>query len=435
MADGAFFAGPPEVSPDQALSVLVPGHNLTTGESEFEEAFGTPSSLEEDLLRLAAAVFAVDRAVERQPREHANRTLRLVVAVANPERFLPAQSGLRRVLRLLSHDVWQLEFVRDTTRQPSTPTVLPAAATGTTLLFSGGIDSLGAALALLRDGDPFQLVSHRTANQANRRAQKSLLEGLCAHGFSGPHFPFRVTSRTPSGAATPASIEMSQRTRSFVFLTLGAICALRARHRRVLFMAENGQMAIHLSLTIARVGAFSTHTAHPEVLYRMRAILAQVLDVDLEISNPYLYSTKAEVVQTVLGGPDPALLFLSESCWMNARLPPDRSHCGQCIPCILRHIAIQEHQHDHTRYQTAIWEQDFLGLDPQMDGRRNLVELAEFVSAMGSLPDEAIRSRWPELYEADPFFDATRAIEMYRRFAAEARRVLGSYPTIARLMT
>ena len=79
-------------------------------------------------------------------------------------------------------------------------------------------------------------------------------------------------------------------------MVLGALVARRLGHRKVLMIAENGQLAIHLPLNNARVGAFSTHTAHPDVLALMQRILRTALSVNFELLNPYVYRTKGEVV-------------------------------------------------------------------------------------------------------------------------------------------
>jgi hypothetical protein len=55
-------------------------------------------------------------------------------------------------------------------------------------------------------------------------------------------------------------------------------------------------MAIHLPLTAARIGAFSTHTAHPDFVIEMEGLLGDVLSFKLRIVNPFLYRTKAECV-------------------------------------------------------------------------------------------------------------------------------------------
>ena len=94
-------------------------------------------------------------------------------------------------------------------------------------------------------------------------------------------------------------VETTQRTRSFLFLILGGLVARRTGRREILYMAENGQMAIHLPLTEARIGAFSTHTAHPDVLIEMQKFLSIALAVELKIENPYVLRTKGEVVAVV----------------------------------------------------------------------------------------------------------------------------------------
>jgi hypothetical protein len=68
---------------------------------------------------------------------------------------------------------------------------------------------------------------------------------------------------------------------------------------QVVYIAENGQMAVHLPLTQARIGAFSTHTAHPEALAKAEEYFNTVLDRAIQIVNPYVHKTKAEVAKIV----------------------------------------------------------------------------------------------------------------------------------------
>lgn len=68
---------------------------------------------------------------------------------------------------------------------------------------------------------------------------------------------------------------------------------------QVVYIAENGQMAIHLPLTQARIGAFSTHTAHPEVLAKAEYFFSEALGLTFHIRNPYVHQTKGEVTKIV----------------------------------------------------------------------------------------------------------------------------------------
>jgi hypothetical protein len=191
-------------------------------------------------------------------------------------------------------------------------------------------------------------------------------------------------------------------------------------------------MAIHLPLTNARIGAFSTHTAHPDVLAPMREYLASALGYEMVIENPFVHQTKAEVVQKLVDQM-PEVIEVTESCWKNARGGAGGAHhCGECVPCYVRRIAIESHSADPTRYGRDLWAADFARLGPEDIGRRNLSDLVEFVRTIELSTDADIMELWPELYSEH--IDAPRTIAMYRRFAGEARTVLGSRPAVAALL-
>src|SRR5437660_1703049 len=90
---------------------LLEGTTLLTGVDDFRETFNSePTSLEVDLLRLAAAIFAADRACARGEREDIGRQIELSVPVTNVARLLPLAAPLERVLRFLSNDGWRIEM-------------------------------------------------------------------------------------------------------------------------------------------------------------------------------------------------------------------------------------------------------------------------------------------------------------------------------------
>jgi len=403
--------------------------NLYTGKKELVEYFDDLDSLEEDLLLVAAGIFAADRATARREREDFHREIGVSFFLAHPERFERAKERLESVLHLLTHDSWQLAFAADPDASRERSSSWPREREGTTLLFSGGIDSLAAAVQRLEQ-PPLQLVSHHTRNTRTRAAQTSLVEGLRSHGFEGPHRSYFVSARDRMGLVGHGA-EGSQRTRSFLFLVLGAISALHEGHDELLWIAENGILAIHLPLSAARVGAFSTHTAHPQVVAEIESFLGIVCERKLTITNPFLYHTKGEVTGIVADF-DPELLFRSESCWMGARLPPETSHCGECIPCVHRHIAIEQHLKDRTGYRRRAWEEDVGKLLFDDEGRRNLVELTELIAGMRDYDDETAISTYIEL--VNPYLDLKPALQLHRRFSAEATGVLERYPAIARLL-
>jgi hypothetical protein len=195
-------------------------------------------------------------------------------------------------------------------------------------------------------------------------------------------------------------------------------------------LAENGQMAIHLPLDSSRIGAFSTHTAHPTVLARMSTFLSCVLRTSIEVENPFVHRTKAEVVQCVCRD-TPDLVATASSCWRNSRLRAGVTHCGSCVPCFVRRIALECHGPDPTAYDRDVWRERITELAWNDDGRRNLTDLAQFVYQFSRCDSEEILTIWPDLISSD--FDANAVIEMYRRFAREAMTVWARYPELGPL--
>jgi 7-cyano-7-deazaguanine synthase in queuosine biosynthesis len=403
--------------------------NLITGERSFTKAFGKPTTLESDLLLLGSAIFAADRATQRGQNEDISRSFVLDIPVVNIARLLPLIPVIETVLRQLSQDGWEIKF-RPIGGAPESDFKLPSAA-GRTLLFSGGLDSLAAAIEFGRDAKRLGLVSHKTHNRVTDQAQQKLFEMLQADGFSVDHLRFFVSSRDGGPTNIQHDVENSQRTRSFVFLILGALAARRTGRYEIVYLAENGQLAIHLPLNHGRVGAFSTHTAHPDVLAGMSSFLSKALGTAFSITNPYVIKTKKEVV-TPITKELPQGIPIATSCWRNARLPGSAKHCGECIPCYVRRIALEGHGTDPTKYARDPWTEVIADLDNNDDGRRNLIDLIEFVRRFRDFTDADLMSEFPELYSNN--IDAPGVIAMYRRFAGEAWAVLSKYSSLHQAM-
>ena len=409
--------------------VLEVGRNLFTGEDDFKEPFRPLTSLEADLLLISASVFAADRATVRGEREDITREIELQIPVVNSGRLEPLTTQIEKILRNLSHDTWIIKL-RQVSGTPE-KVVQCGERDGRTLLFSGGLDSLAAAVEFGKQEKNLQLVSHITRNRTTDQAQRKLAACLKDHRLDLPHHQFFVSSssRQVGPSQFKHDMEDTQRTRSFLFLVLGALAARHAGHSEVVYLAENGQMAIHLPLTQGRIGAFSTHTAHPNVLVGMEAFLSDALDMPLKILNPYVHLTKAEVVKKVINF-SPDMLQVANSCWRSARpFGGGFTHCGECIPCFIRRIAIEYSiAEDPTAYRRDCWREEISQLGPKDDGRRHIVDLAEFIVRIESLSSEDIKFEWPELYSSN--INDTEVIEMYKRFSKEARIVLSRYSAL-----
>jgi len=408
---------------------LVPGDNLYMGVKAVKDALGGLTTLEEDLLGIASSVYATDLGVKRGAVTSAVRTLNLSVEVTNVAVLKPHVRHIEHCLYFLSNDNWSVTLVPKGGK-PEAKQAWPIR-DGAVLLFSGGLDSFAASALLQAKFPHLVLVSHVTHNRVTEVSQKELFAKLVARGGTPPkHVPLLVYARTSKTAPFPKDQERedSQRTRSFLFLTLAVLVARRDGIRNVVTIAENGQFAIHLPLSSARVGPFSTHTAHPEFLHMAEALFRNILDLpELVIQNPFVYATKGEVVGELPRDLHSAIP-IAVSCWRSSRLATQH-HCGECIPCISRRIAVESNKLKFKEYERDLFTEDSRSLDYSDPGKRNLVDLAEFIghfSGRLSRSEAELLEEYPELF--NKHFDRDQVVKMYRRFATEATDVLSRYP-------
>lgn len=404
--------------------------NLETGEGKFNKTFKLITTLESDILLLAAAIYGADRCIKRGKREEYARRIELSIPVVNIGTIQPFVQKIEYILRLLSNDAWHIGL-RQIPGNPESELSIQHN-NGKTLLFSGGLDSLAAAIEFGSSDPHFQLVSHITRGKQTIGAQNALVSLLASMGTVLQHRNFRISGKSvPPGEDIDFSAESSQRTRSFLFLVLAALCARREGHIDIVMIAENGQMAINLPLTQGRIGAFSTHTAHPEVLYEMEIFLRGVLKIPFRIFNPYIHKTKGEVVKIIWDNL-PEAIPITISCWKAERLTGSSNHCGECIPCLVRRIALDSHGTDPTDYRRDLLAETVSSLPVDDDGRRNFVDYAEFIFLMEQLTENDIMSEWPELFS--PHIEPRETINMYKRATLEARSCFGKYPGLENFM-
>lgn len=413
---------------------LLPGQNLYTGIDKFVKEFGTADSLETDLFNLASGIYAADLAVKRDEREHYIRNIELSVEVINLHLFERVRSDIEHALFVVSKDNWKIKFLQ---KKGSPITSFEwRKKEGAVLLFSGGIDSMCAASEFVKEKKQLVLVSHNShMNHVVDTCQNNIHDVLEKHYKTQiRHIHIKVYGRNQGGYSFPKDDlrENTQRTRSFLFLTLAALVTRRCDFNKILFMAENGQFAIHLPLNAARVGPFSTHTADPEFVRSVQKIFQVLLgNPDFEIHNPFLYKTKAEVF-AVLPDELKKAARASASCWMIQRL---NKHCGYCVPCISRRIALEYNGISFDEYETDLFKTDVSKLEDTNDRRRNLTDYLEFILKFRDVTDANkydLSYEFVELF--NEAFDFDGAVNLYRRVATQSLKVFEKYPHVKKLL-
>ena len=288
-----------------------------------------------DFFSLSLAVTAADTFVNR--REAADgwaRNIRLVVALAEPDRWKPAVCILETALRFLSGDQWTIELTDEGEERPMPNQRVRSKAVlngcQSACLYSGGLDSAIGMLNLRAQGHGTMLISHAYSRDADR--QREVLKYVQG---AAP----RLALNAHPQQQLDHSNDVQMRTRSFNFFAMGALMAATLaqqlpRGRKVLlFVPENGLIAINPPLTNRRIGALSTRTTHPHYLQLIQNVL-NIVGLPVQLHNPFAHKTKGEMIRTCLE--EKLLKTLAARTVSCGKWKRSGQQCGKCVPCLIR---------------------------------------------------------------------------------------------------
>jgi 7-cyano-7-deazaguanine synthase in queuosine biosynthesis len=299
-----------------------------------------------DLFDLAAIVFIADEIVPRtNSADQWTRDLKFHVPVAERERWQSATQVLRECLGFLSGDAYTFAWSDRANVVPGRTVHKNRLRAGydAVCLFSGGVDSLLGAASLLAAGRRVLLVGHY-ADGVTSSAQRDLFTFL-SRKYPGRASLLQVhvarSLKRSRRFALPDKVEISHRSRSFLFLAAGAVAAA-ATGTSQLYIPENGLIALNAPLGPSRRGTLSTRTAHPRYLEEFNRVM-RALGFDVSVENPYAHQSKTDMVLAVNDDDIRAALRRSVSCAHagNLRWEGDAgiTHCGYCVPCLYRRAA------------------------------------------------------------------------------------------------
>jgi hypothetical protein len=321
--------------------------NLHLGDLSGPLADNIPDVLT-DMLEIAAYVYCADQFTTRGSELMTDmgadwrRSFRFKIPVRCPDVWTRNDVGeaLVETLSFLSEDEYAFDFVQAATStglqpyldfsDPSAQTIIP----DEVILFSGGLDSLaGAVDELVGNQRRVVLVSHRSSTMIASK-QNSLVAKLRERTKSGQLFYVPVTVNKGEEAT-----EFTQRSRSLLFATLGLIVA-RMFGRNSLSFFENGVVSFNLPIADHVHGARASRTTHPRVLSDCRRLFSRLLSESITIQNPYVWKTKAEVVQVLADRGCADLISETISCTRVREATKQSRHCGTCSQCVDRRFSI-----------------------------------------------------------------------------------------------
>lgn len=292
-----------------------------------------------DLLILALSVYTADLRIERVfAADRWSRQISLYLPVAELSRWEEAKPILIKMLGFLTGDEWAFNFRRREIFERTAPEkrleVLPSVVT----LFSGGLDSFVGTIDLLEGKDGLvALVGQYGSGGPTHLSQTNTREVL-ENQYPARTMPlgFWVQPKKPG----KKSSEDTMRSRSILFLALGTAVANACGDEIPLYVPENGLISLNVPLSHSRMGSFSTRTTHPYFVSCYREVLDK-LGIRVPVELPYRFLTKGEMLkeaknQKALREGLAKTLSCSRPDAGRFEKRPPGTHCGYCVPCIIR---------------------------------------------------------------------------------------------------
>ena len=428
-----------KVSHQHSLDAHSEGETVTDFRLELPgPVLGNLSPRIRDLVRIASYCFLADESASRGGEadvylKNWRRQMLMAIPVSDPDFWNASEVGLalRETLNFLTEDGWDFRFEKLADSGPLQMELVETdvdlyGQPGCIVLFSGGTDSLCAALAAHQESkNPF-LVSHRTSKAAIGHRRDLLQEIRRRFAQQG----FRTADAAVNLKGADAK-ENTQRSRAMLYASLGTAVGV-ALGVSDIRLADNGIVSVNLPFTDQVIGARASRSTHPKFLLLFRRLAHLVAEADVRVWNPLWNRTRAETFDLLrpLAGLD--LLSLTHSCAHPRFRLKAQPHCGTCSQCIDRRFGTMgagiEEYDPAEAYEVDIFTQ------PLLDGEPRIMVTSYFRRSlrMYDLTEEQIFNEYPQLAEClDPLSktvaeDGLELVRMHQRHAEGVISVMRS---------
>lgn len=303
-----------------------------------------------DLLYISSFIYLADCTSPRsQTITNWERHIKLNIPVLNIELMNSIKTDLIAALNFLSGDYWEIDFrsrdfeeIEKYQRTKIQQLKIPEQFDCVSML-SGGLDSCIGAIDLLEENKkPLFVGCHGRGASVKPYQNKIFASIKNKYNVSKNQFKQFSLERNADGKVG----ELTTRSRSFQFFMHGVAMA-DVYHVKQLIIPENGLISLNVPLTWSRLGSSSTRTTHPYYMSLLNTILKK-LGSSIHLTNPYQFKTKGEMMEECK---NQELLNEIASLTMSCSHPSDRysgetcikdSHCGYCVPCIIRRAAFKK---------------------------------------------------------------------------------------------
>lgn len=319
---------------------------------------GETDSIAFDFLVFSVIVYDIDRAINRHRFSDDGwlRKINIVdIPAVNDAVMNQAADLFVKAINFLTGDQWLLHFVH-TEPYPYTPDIqrLNVDDYQKVSLFSGGLDSLIGFVDeayTLEDNKKILLISHVEQGKEGKDQQRILTK--CS--LNGNPYQGRFTQLSVSAGLKPSTWvnnpvpEGTFRSRSLLFFAMGLYACYHISQNIPLIVPENSTISINIPLDKGRRSSCSTRTTHPTFIHRLEEAL-DAIGINNKLYNPYRLKSKADMMIDTFSNEDKKKILLhlyQDSCscakrshkrWWDRRVGVN--HCGKCLPCIYRRVAL-----------------------------------------------------------------------------------------------
>lgn len=364
---------------------------------------GKPQSIIQDLLLVASSVYAIDKTFTREKYSNDNwtRKFNVEIPVLKYSKWIRVSEELSDCISFLTGDIWTFKFIRRNRKlylpyKNNRTLFYKDFNPGAVCLFSGGLDSLTGAINFLEsNNNNLLLVGHHDIIGGPKRDQGKVYEIIKGEYKKRIELLQMLVSQDPSGD------DITYRSRSFIFISLGVAAANAFSNKLPVMIPENGVISLNPPLTPARRGSCSTRTVHPYYLKRLNSILRK-LGIFNTVSNPLYKLTKGECISKcenynllmqALPSTNSCAKRKHKVHWNRT----NTDHCGFCMPCIYRRAALKKNGIKNEIYGLDICKNeidvenknsiadDLKGIMAFLENKHSRKEIGTILSANGKL--------------------------------------------------
>ncbi|HBF95494.1 MAG TPA: hypothetical protein DDW66_04280 [Porphyromonadaceae bacterium] len=282
-----------------------------------------------------------------------SREIEVEFPVESLDLFNGGKNELEQLLSFLTGDYWQISFIQ----RDVTPLFVNTKKVYSNdyrkshkriSLFSGGLDSLiGVIDQLAKSKDRMVLVSHYDATFKGAKSDQDKIDKILYKKYSHYHLlQTRVDLEGYDINGNKINTETTLRSRSFLFLCQAVFVASSIEDGKEILIPENGTISLNHPLTPSRRSSCSTRTAHPYYLIKVIDFISK-LGLNHLIKNEYEMKTKGEMLEECIDN-DILRATYKKSCSCAKRgtrkdirdVMTGTNHCGICMPCIYRRVAL-----------------------------------------------------------------------------------------------